>query len=339
MSRNTTPQSSMEEELDSEITSIRAELRKLHHRRRILSSSLLASDKLQTRLKAHQSATKNTPTSLSITSLASDISPLADSAGKHSELNHHRVAFSATTFPFTDPSPTTENPHLLGVRIDVCTRSGRYTKPYYILLKRARTGDGGDGEQNKHFQIHRHTIPAFIAMDRLERRFLPVPSSATEAETEEQRLKPWKTRARKQDLWGLVRELRRELVAWHLRKDAVGFLREKLGVVRRGAGDYDDEGVWVRDVLADDMVETRLERNELGIIALSATTLEATYVRVEWEDGRVGRFKISNSGIVERAVILGDQGRDKAIEGILTGGDGRVETVLDRLKKTKTSPE
>jgi central kinetochore subunit Mal2/MCM21 len=72
---------------------------------------------------------------------------------------------------------------------------------------------------------------------------------------------------------------------------------------------------------------------------LAAVAIEARYVRLEWVDGRVGRFKLSNAGIVERAVVIGDQGRDKKTEDAMTGGGGRVETVLDRLRlDTSASP-
>jgi central kinetochore subunit Mal2/MCM21 len=131
--------------------------------------------------------------------------------------------------------------------------------------------------------------------------------------------KPWKSGkgVRKQDLQGFVRELRRELVAWHMRVDAVDFLREKLGLV-------DAEGrAQPFDVSPD---------RETGIISLAPDALEARYIRLEWADGRVGRFKLSNAGIVERAVVIGDQGREKKTEDAMTGGGGRVETVLERLR-------
>lgn len=301
-------------------------VRTLNRRRRFLTSSLLSSSKFQKRLQTHQ-----TTSALSVSSLNDDVSPLAQSAGKHARLNHHRVAFSATTFPFKDPAPNSPHPNLLGVRIDICARNGRYTKPYYILLRR---------RAEKNLQVHRHTIPAFISMERLERLYLPAPRHVDGDEgSEEAALKPWKTAQRQQDLRGLVRELRRQLVAWHLRMDAVNYLRETLGVVQRSVGDYDDEGLWERDVFCQDGpgVETRLETNDLGIVSLSATALDAAYVRVEWADGRVGRFKISAAGAVERAVVIGDHGRDKLFESVLTGGDGRVETVLDRLRKLTAS--
>ncbi|KKK25608.1 hypothetical protein AOCH_003887, partial [Aspergillus ochraceoroseus] len=358
----------MEEELDSEISSIRAEIRNLQRRRRFLASSILSSDILQSRFKAHQpqqeedeeeetttttaAATRPAP----LSTLNEDISPLVRAAGIHAQSNHHRIAFSTTTFPFKDPSPNnnppnsaTGNANLLGVRIDIGVRSGRFSKPYYLLLRRVRVDAAGKQERTR-VRVHRHTIPAFIPVERLERVFLPVPVSVQGDEGEGERLNETKKKsssARGQDLRGFVREVRRQLVAWHTRMDAVSYLREQLGVIRRGVDEdeygYEDEhankdGLWDRDVLGDSGAgETRLKKNELGIVALAPTALEASYVRLEWEDGRVGRLKVSNSGVVERAVVIGDTGRDKALEAAITTGDRKLLTVLDRLKKYSLS--
>ncbi|KAH8426567.1 uncharacterized protein LDX57_004304 [Aspergillus melleus] len=334
----------LEESLDTDIASIRAEIRTLERRKRFLASSILSSSRIQTHLKALPPST--------LTTLTEKITPLVHAAEKHTEVNHHRIAFSATTFPFKDPSPNTDDPNLLGVRIDLCKRDGRFAKPYYLLLKRvAGSATATAGKERKEMgagrlKVHRHTIPAFIPMEGLEKVYLPATANngqedgqQEEEEEEEATLKPWKKKkSRKQDLQGLVRELRRQLVAWQLRTDAIGLLREKLGVVRRGVDDYqDDDGVWERSFL--DQKETKLAANEWGIVSLGPTALEAVYVRVEWTNGQVGRFKISNSGIVERAVVIGDDGRDKALEVALTGGNGRVETVLDRLKKHAETKE
>jgi central kinetochore subunit Mal2/MCM21 len=102
-----------------------------------------------------------------------------------------------------------------------------------------------------------------------------------------------------------------------MRVDAVDFLREKLGLI-------DSEGrAQPFDVSPD---------RDTGVVSMAVVALEARYVRLEWIDGRVGRFKLSNAGIVEKAVVIGDQGRDKKTEDAMTGGGGRVETLLDRLR-------
>ncbi|KAL2003760.1 hypothetical protein VTN02DRAFT_2396 [Thermoascus thermophilus] len=308
------------EELDSEISAIRAEIRNLQKRRSFLTAGLLASDYIQKRIiQRHAASTERDDR---------DISPLVLSAGKHTESNHYRVAFSATSFPYTDPSPhASDSPNLLGVRIDVCGRDGRFTRPYYVLLRREK----GEG---KRLRVHRHTIPAFISMEKLERRYLPRGPQTDDDEDDagtDEALKPWK--AKKQDLPALVRQLRQELVSWHLRRDTVEWLNEQLGL----SGPDAPQGGGATSTGREEAETPTTQAQRIGIVSVSPTSLEARYVRVEWEDGRVGRFKISNNGIVERAVVIGDNGRDKSVEDAMTGGDGRVETIFDRLAQRALS--
>ncbi|KAJ5970580.1 Centromere protein Cenp-O [Penicillium vulpinum] len=319
-----------EQELDTEIASIRAEIQNLQKRKRILTSSLLTTDPIQKLLRKQRQPQAQT-TQASPTDPLEAISPLIHAAGAHKSSNHHRIAFGATAFPFKDPSPTAPAGTLLGVRIDVCARNGRFAKPYYILLQqeRSRASSGGS---TKMLKVYRHTVPGFISIAKLEGVYLPRPrlshsnqdgdrdGSGSSGEDDADPAKPWKksgSSTRKQDLRGFVRELRRELVAWHMRAEAVEFLREKLGLISEGGGSLPF------DVSPD---------RDTGIVSLAAVSLETRYVRVEWVDGRVGRFKLSNTGVVERAVVIGDDGRDKKIEDAMTGGGGRVETVLDRLR-------
>lgn len=249
--------------------------------------------------------------------LETDVAPVVLESGKHAQSNNHRIVFSTTTFPFKDPSPHTESPDLLGIRIDVCLRDGSFTKPYYLLLKRA-------GENRKALQLHRHTIPVFIPLQQLARKYLPGPQSGDANVA----LKPWKKR--RQDLRKLVQELRRELVAWHLRRDAVAFLQEELGITNNNTGEESqtEPGLAQRDPNSASW--------KLGISSVSPTSIEARYVRLEWRDGRAGRVKLSNRGLIERAVIIGDEGRDKAIETAIVGGDGRVENLVQRLLNMAT---
>ncbi|PGH13272.1 hypothetical protein AJ80_06382 [Polytolypa hystricis UAMH7299] len=283
-------------ELDNEIASIRAEIHKLTNRRHVLSSSLLSTSAIREKLQQRTSS-----------ALEPDVAPIILNSEKHAEANHHRIAFSTTSFPFKDPSPHAETPDLLGIRIDVCARGGEFVKPYYLLLRRA-------GKDKKSLRIYRHTIPVFIPLSELERRYLPI---APEDEHPES-LKP--SKVRKQDLRRLFRELRRELVAWHLRMDTVNWLREELELADGPAPDGDRS----RTLLATN--------NQIGIVSVAPTAIEARYIRVEWEDGQFGRIKLSNRGHVERAIVIGDEGRDKATEDLFTGGDGRVENLIKRLR-------
>ena len=176
--------------------------------------------------------------------------------------------------------------------------------------------------------VHRHTVPTFISVSKLERVYLPsgqakasTEDESEESDEEEQMRAAKQAKRTKQDLHGFVRELRRELVAWHLRCGAVDMLREKLG--------FSENGDDISDRLSPD--------SKAGVVSLEATSVETRYVRVDWEDGRVGRFKLSNTGLVERAVVIGDQGRDKLIEDVMVGGGGRIEGLLERLQKYSAS--
>lgn len=268
-------------------------VRKLTERRHALSASLMSSTAVQNLAESQK--------------LEADVTPVILKSGKHARSNHHRVVFSATAFPFKDPSPHTEHPELLGVRIDLCT-AGAFREPYYILLKRV-------GEDRKSLQVHRHTIPVFIPLERLARKHLPLPAKNTDESGDA--LKPWKRKH--QDLGRLVREVRRELVSWHLRKDAINLVRSELGLTGGRAEDQTPTSSRSIAVL-------------LGISSVTETSIEATYLRIEWDDGRVGRIKISDrGGIIERAVVIGDDGRDKAMEALIMSGDKRIEFLINTL--------
>lgn len=275
----------------------------LTNRRSALSSTLLSSDATQEALRR-----------VAPSALESETAPVVFRSDSHTQANRHRVAFSATSFPFKDPSPHSDSPNLLGVRIDICTRDGTFVKPYYVLLKRV-------GPDKKALRVHRHTIPVFIPLGQLEERYLPVPSGKDD---KGENLKPWKRR--RQDLRRLVRELRRELVSWHLRTDSAAWLREELGIAERERGNEKDAEAASR-VGGDGASLART----LGIVSLDATSIEARYIRIEWSDGRVGRIKLSNRGFVEQAVVMDGDGKDVSTAALFTGGDGRVETLLQRL--------
>lgn len=287
-----------------------ATVSKLTRRRRFLSSSLLSSDYVRRRIEQRRNARSVPPHT------DTDPSTLVARAAKHRDSNYHRVAFSTTTFPFRDPSPHTESPDLLGVRIDISTGEGRFVKPYYVLLRRVRDSSSENtSPRQQRLAVHQHTIPEFVPLTKLAQRYLPLPRRSAHTEDDEVVSKP----SPKQDLVGFVRHLRRELVAWHMRRDSIEWLRRHMGL---------------SDVDETNDRDTQSGSSHSRIVALGPASLEARYVRVEWRDGRVGRFKISNSGLVERAVVIGDRGRDKKTEAILTGGDGRIETLHERLLNT-----
>lgn len=134
-----------------------------------------------------------------------------------------------------------------------------------------------------------------------------------------------KAKTRKQDLSAFVRQLRKEIAAWHVRRESISWLQERMDLLPQ----QHDDG---EDTFPQEVTRKHGEKTPATLlVSLSPTSLECRYVRLEWRDGRVGRFKISNSGLVERAVVIGDRGRDKRTETALMGGDRRVESLAERL--------
>ncbi|EXJ85559.1 hypothetical protein A1O1_05923 [Capronia coronata CBS 617.96] len=234
----------MSDSLDEEIAQVRAEIQALTQRRKLLASSLLSTTKVQSRLsRLRDTADSAAPNP--------NIVALLETATTRSQYNVHRLAFGATSFPFHDPSPElqSKNP-LLGIRIDICDRTGRFDSPYYIFCVRTGTGTGtgtgnGNGNRNRNgtgdgrtsdddLRIHRHTIPALVPLQDYEKRYLPLPdegygsaedSIMTTANNEGDNDGP-----RTQDLHGLVERVRHDLIAWRLRQEAIDLLREELGL-------------------------------------------------------------------------------------------------------------
>ena len=195
--------------------------------------------------------------------LPKDESSIVSSSQKHAQLNIHRLTFSTTAFPFVDPSPI-DPAKLLGIRIDICRRDGKFDKPYYVLLKRS------DG-----LRVYRHTIPVFISIRELEDQYLP------------------------SNIHLFVRKLRQELNSWIARCDAIELLQE-----------------------------TSIP----NIRSVAAVSQEARYVRLEWNDGRIGRIKLSNKGLIERAVVYGLEGRAMKTEKTLADGNQSIEGLVQTLE-------
>lgn len=110
--------------------------------------------------------------------------------------------------------------------------------------------------------------------------------------------------------------------------DTAAWLREGLNITTTEEADDKHDEYSNENPHGD-----RPSPNAAGIISVKPTAIEARYLCLKWVDGRIGRIKLSNNGRVERAIVIGDGGRDKVTENILTGGDGKVEGILERLLK------
>jgi central kinetochore subunit Mal2/MCM21 len=71
-----------------------------------------------------------------------------------------------------------------------------------------------------------------------------------------------------------------------------------------------------------------------NIKTLEMTDVEGRDVRILWTDGRVGRVRVGIGGMVEKCVVIGEGGRERAVERVVMGGDRRIEGLGERLKRT-----
>ncbi|EXJ70186.1 uncharacterized protein A1O5_06254 [Cladophialophora psammophila CBS 110553] len=330
----------MSDSPEDEIAQVRAEIEKLTQQRKLRTSSLLASTKAQSRLFRY---------SLAIDEPTNDNDPLQlEDLQRHSQTNAHRLAFGVTSFPFHDPSPElrSRNP-LLGIRIDICNRKGKFDSPYYIFCVRAK----GTGEE---LRIHRHTIPALVPLEQYEKRYLPVSSQEDEGYggSDDSRLGIDEGgTARKQDLHGLVAKVRYDLVSWRLRRDVTEWLREELQILEsendtgnkiadedprdtedNSGGESEGHDLERGSEDQNDEVDEEDEEDEItgkfNVQSLATLEVDARQLRIVWSDDRVGRIKISDDGKVEKAIVIGlDGNRVKNVERILMG-DGEENVSL-----------
>jgi central kinetochore subunit Mal2/MCM21 len=148
---------------------------------------------------------------------------------------------------------------------------------------------------------------------------------------------------RKQDLHGLVSRVRYDLVNWHLRRDAVAWIREELGLKYsvRDAGvrdqDVEKPGRTPDAQEEDSDVEMSDEDSGVGkfnVESLDCPQVDARQIRIIWSDDRLGRLKISDDGRIEKAVVFGDGNRRLAgVERILCGDEGQRVTLKDLVER------
>jgi central kinetochore subunit Mal2/MCM21 len=106
-------------------------------------------------------------------------------------------------------------------------------------------------------------------------------------------------------LAGSGKVFRREIVAYHNRTTVIKSLRRDFKLdedrEKRGKG----KGKEKEKIIAD----------------ISAADAEAKQVRIEWVDGKIGRCVVGESGMVEKCVVISEQGRDWEVERRILGGD------------------
>ncbi|KAI9686469.1 MAG: hypothetical protein M1820_010615 [Bogoriella megaspora] len=259
-----------EQQADEDIARLRSQINLLHHRRSLLSTTLLSHPQTLTHLsnsKSHRPSTKRSLSRLT-------------SQHHLNTTNTHRLLTTSTLVTVTDPSPTAvDSGRILGIRIDVLI-AGRTAIPYTLLLHRPYP------ELTNAWRVHKHTIPAAVPLQQMLERWLPFPEvDATNGVVKDRG-------EGGQDLVGLVRELRREVVRWGRRKWGVEELRGWFGVTRRSGG-----------IGAEDE-----EDGQDGVRSVDAVGGEGREVRIEWGEGVVGMVRLGEDGRVEGCVVQDGEG-------------------------------
>lgn len=268
-----------------------------------MTASLLSSTRIRAQLGHDQS-------------LPQDISPLLEATQKHAQINTYRLGFGITAFPFVDPSPETSDRRLLGVRFDICRRKGEFDSPYYLLCKRA-------DDDSSELRIHRHTIPALVPLQQYEERYLPLQDEGYGSEDSVSG-----GEGRKQDLHGLVRQVRHDLVSWRLRQEAIELLSEQLCIPPSGP-----DGVPTGSAIDEDLEMSDIPEGMFGVSRVEAVSVDAYQARIIWSDGRLGRIKITDEGQVDRVVVFGEAGRLRDAERILSRENPNVLELVSRLEQ------
>lgn len=268
-----------EAKLDSSIGILRARIKALTRRRAVLRSALLSSPAIVSRLEQAKASSQ-------------DPMPVVDRAldaarrqRRHNTTSLHRVCAGITAFLAQDPDPNAvDGGKILGVRIeDFSNGNGRFERPHYVLLHRPWHRGHRGGWKVKH-----HTLPQYIDVSGLERLWL-------------RRGEGKEGGGGKQDLGRFARELRRAVMGWRLRAEAVRKV-EKEAV---GHG---------------------------GVMTVERTDDSCREIRFAWENGASGKISIAYNGKIDGVVVLGAAGRrNRKTERMILGGDGHIGGLAEKL--------
>lgn len=149
-------------------------------------------------------------------------------------------------------------------------------------------------------RVHRHTIPVCVPLKALGERFIPYFDSdaSSSAEGGIENRPP-------QDLSKFLRAVRRECVSLHKRIEAIETLKEELARTQ-------------------------------GVREVRGLDIEGREAEIEFVDRHIARISIDTDGTIEKVFVRktprGETGlRGKAIERMVLGGDGRIESLTARL--------
>jgi central kinetochore subunit Mal2/MCM21 len=263
------------EQLDSDINDLHARIAILKAHRANLSSVLLSQPNLAARL-GNDATVKR----------------LIDEQSKRNLENTYRACAGVTAYKVKDPDPNAvNNGDILGISIEVLINGG-FVDTYHVLF----TVRGH--EQSKRLRIHKHTIPACIPLQQLANKWLPQGTRDGDSAKDPG-----------QDLVKFGRALRKELVSWHMRLDAVQDLRSQAKLPDpQGEDDLDNDvisGGRVLNAFVSSDASSDAE-NDDGNGPVRILDIEADaavrQVTMSWSDGRTAVLVVTKDGRVERAI-------------------------------------
>ncbi|KAI4652794.1 uncharacterized protein J4E78_007621 [Alternaria triticimaculans] len=280
------------EQLDEDISDLHTRLATLRAHRANLSSVLLSQPHLAARLQSTN--TNNKP--------ANDANDVITRQSKRNLENIYRACAGVTAYKVKDPDPHALNDgNILGVSIDVAL-GGRFVETYHVLLSVKQKND------KRIMRIHKHTVPPCIPLQHLSDKWLPAGGKDEENDPE-------------QDLVRFGRLLRKELVSWHLRVNAVEELRKDAGLAQSRQDSEDDSftsnGKILNAFVSDDEASSDIEQEDADLGSARILDIEADaavrQVTVVWSDRRTAVMAITKDGRVERAVCRTRDGARNAV--------------------------
>lgn len=289
------------EQLDSDISDLQARIAILKSQRANLSSILLSQPHLVARLG-------NDAT----------VEHIIDQQSRRNLENTYRACAGITAYRVKDPDPyAVNNGNILGISIEVPV-NGRFVDTYHVLFTLK------EHKNSRRLRIHKHTIPACIALQQLANKWLPQGSKDADG-----------TEDPEHDLIQFGRALRKELVSWHMRDQAIRDLRKEAKLPDIQADDDDvrsgliSGGRVLNAFMSDDSSDAEEDDGSpLRILDIEADAA-IRQVIITWSDGRTAVLVITKDGRVEKAICRGRGGIRDSVLGAKALGS--LHGLLHRL--------
>ncbi|KAJ5025259.1 Cenp-O kinetochore centromere component-domain-containing protein [Bipolaris maydis] len=296
------------EQLDDEIGDLHARLATLRAQRANLSSVLVSQPHLAARLQNRNERSKS----------SDDAQQIITQQSKRNLENVYRACAGVTAYRVKDPDPHAANDgNILGISIDVSVAE-KFIETYHVLLSVRDKGG------KKLLSIYKHTIPPCIPLQQLAAKWLPGSGKDGEHDPE-------------QDLVRFGRLLRKELVSWNMRVDAVRKLRKEAGLIKQRRDSEDLATASTSSVLnafvSDDDTSSDIEATEDGDGAARVLDIEADaavrQITITWSDRRTVAMSITKDGRIEKAVCRKRDGTRDVVLG--KKAIGPIGSLMQRL--------